>query len=495
MSKILSLTVLFLSVNSVFSQGIDNLWLMGYANNVGPPWGGSKIDFSSGSPIYSNESRLINLNCTNGLISNSAGNLLFLTNGAYIQNAVNDTMLNGSGLNPGVFTTMKASSGLTIPQANLVIPFPNDINKYYLFHETSDDYGNTYCTLHLYYSVIDMVLDSGLGGVVQKNTILLSDSLVGGRLTACKHANGRDWWVIAHQFRSDLYFKYLISPDGIQGPFYQNIGVERGIGFGQCLFSPDGKLFAYYAPTSGDLDLFDFDRCTGDFTLKSHVDINDSAAAGGVAFSPNSSVIYLSSMNYVYQLDLTSTDIPASILTVATYDGFYSPQPPLATVFYLSQLAPDNKIYINCGNSTLDIHVINYPDSLGLACDVCQHCIPLPAYNAFTIPNYPNYFLGVDSGSVCDTLNIGVPIISSIQNLNIFPNPVREKLYITQNNFDRIIKVSISNSLGQVLNNFSTSSINNGEYMEVNTGMLTSGLYFLELQNGEQKVVKKFVKE
>src|SRR5262249_2930330 len=143
------------------------------------------------------------------------------------------------------------------------------------------------------------------------------------------------------------------------------------------------------------------------------------------AFSSNSDVLYLSSMTYVYQFDLTSGNIAATQQTVAIYDGFYSPSPPLATSFYLAQLAPDGKIYIVCGNSTLDIHVINNPDSLGLSCDVCQHCIHLPAFNAFTIPNHLNYFLGADTTStICDTVTNITNNLRERNIMEVYPNPV-----------------------------------------------------------------------
>ncbi|HRF38555.1 MAG TPA: hypothetical protein PK198_07190, partial [Saprospiraceae bacterium] len=71
--------------------------------------------------------------------------------------------------------------------------------------------------------------------------------------------------------------------------------------------------------------------------------------------------------------------------------------------FYLAQLAPDGKIYINSNNGVRYLHVINQPDSLGLACDVCQHCVELPSINALSLPNFPNYRLHHLEGSPCDT--------------------------------------------------------------------------------------------
>jgi len=481
---------LFFSIQ-LFSQGINNLWLMGYEYQSGPPWGGIKVDFTGNNLNISQDNRDININCTNGLITDSAGNILFVSNGVYIANAANDTMQNGSGLNPAPFTTNHTHLGLTLPQANLVIPIPDHPKQYYLFHETCDDYGFTFSSFYLYYSVIDMSLDGGLGAVVSKNNILLNDSLVEGRLTACKHANGRDWWLIAHKSHfSKKYFKYLITPFSIDGPWTQDIGSLRDVNFGQCVFSPDGNYCAYYEPTA-DLDLYQFDRCSGDFTLLTRVAINDSAVGAGAAFSPNSRVLYLSSMKYVYQFDLSASNIAASKTTVAIYDGYYSPQPPFATSFYLSQLAPDGKIYINCGNSTIDIHVINHPDVIGMG---CQHCINLGFYNAFTIPNYPNYFLGAETGTVCDSLTNRISEINSKINFQFNPNPITDGHFtITYPTLKSKGELEIINLEGKEIMKYALPEWSSIQHLVLPE--LPSGIYMARMRSGSGSGSVKFLVE
>lgn len=483
---------LFFSIQ-LFSQGINNLWLMGYEYQSGPPWGGIKMDFTGNNLNITQDNRNINIECTNGLISDSLGQLLFISNGVYIANADNDTMQNGSGLNPSYFTTGHSHFGLTLPQANLVIPFPGNSSKYYLFHETCDDYGNSYCSFYLYFSIIDMSLDSGRGAVTYKNRILLSDSLVEGRLTACRHANGRDWWLLVHQYGTSKFFRYLISPFGINFPWSQFIGVTRDIYFGQCAFSPDGNYYAYYEPY-GDLDIFRFDRCSGLFSPMAHIYINDSAAAGGVAFSPNSNVLYVSSIQYVYQFDLTAANIAGSKITVATYDGYYSPVPPFASSFYLAQLAPDGKIYINCGNSTIDIHVINNPDIVGLGCDVCQHCINLGFYNGFTIPNYPNYFLGAESGSVCDSLTTGITESDLQIKFQFNPNPVTDGHFtITYPTLKSKGELEIINLEGKEIMKYALPEWSSIQHLVLPE--LPSGIYMARMRSGSGIGSVKFLVE
>ena len=77
-----------------------------------------------------------------------------------------------------------------------------------------------------------------------------------------------------------------------------------------------------------------------------------------------------------------------------------------ATTFATAQLAPDGKIYICTAFSTPLLHVIEYPNRKGVACQVHQRAIHLPNYNDYSIPNFPNFRLGPVDGSACDTLGL-----------------------------------------------------------------------------------------
>ena len=90
--------------------------------------------------------------------------------------------------------------------------------------------------------------------------------------------------------------------------------------------------------------------------------------------------------------------------TVAMYDGFVSPYLPWSTGFQLAALGPDGKVYFATPGSTTALHVLNRPDLPGTACDVQQHGIILPKFNAGAMHRYPNYRLGEWQASPCDTL-------------------------------------------------------------------------------------------
>lgn len=278
----------------------------------------------------------------------------------------------------------------------------------------------------LYLTTVDMSLDGGLGGVVAKNEVILQDTLNTGKITAVRHANGRDWWVLCHKWGTDIYFRLLVTPQGVAVDGTQSIGDVRSFDAGQVCFSPQGDRYAYFWPNGMGLEVFDFDRCTGLLSNHLQVHLQSTSGACGVAFSPSGRFVYVSSSSVVYQYDLEAVDLAASQVLIAEWDGFYSPSPPFATKFDIAQLAPDGKIYIATGNGTLHLHVIHDPDQPGLACNLEQHGVELPRYFMNSLPNHPNYHLGALSGTVCDSLGLSVDIhvpLSGAEGVTVRPNP------------------------------------------------------------------------
>jgi len=433
-------------------QGLNNLWLGGFDSDGPPPFGGVDLDFQSGNMIVSTASRAIGYRRTSANITDASGNLLFSTNGTFVANALGDTMLNGGGLNPGAYVEMYPE-GIYMPQGALILPLPGAPDMYVLFHMTIHDQVGLYAE-ELFMTTIDMALDGGLGGVVSKNMGILTDSLNTGRLTAVRHANGRDWWMFCHKIDTDFYYRLLLTPNGVSIDGMQAIGVVRNADAGQVCFSPDGNRFAYYwGEPNEDLDLFQFDRCTGQFYDPVYVPITDYDGGIGVAFSPSNRFVYVSSIFDVYQLDMEAADIPASMVNIAHWDSTYSPFPPFATLFDIAQLAADGKIYISTGNSTDKLHVIHEPDQPELACNIEQHGIALPRYFSNSLPNHPNYHLGPIDGSVCDSLGItnGVGEFAVPPTASAYPNPSSGAFAISYAAQPSAGELEVHNAAGQVV--------------------------------------------
>lgn len=409
------LTIIFLLayISQGICQGINNNWLMGYESFGGIPFGITKFDFNSGSPLISYDSLEMEFRHTHANISDSNGNLLFYTNGHYVADATNDTMLNGGGLNLGAYANA-FSAGLQIPQGAIVIPKPSSSSNYYIFHLSIDNYPDPTgsSSYKLLKTEIDMTLNGGLGAVISKNQVVINDTLNIGKITACKHANGRDWWVVVHKANSNTFYKLLILPSVILGPYVQTIGSVRLRDDGQAKFSPDGKKYAYFCSLSAGLDILDFDRCSGLFSnwINDQISVTPGTNVG-CEFSSNSNLLYVSNLYNIYQYDLLSPNITSSKIIVATWDSFFQPgSPSLHALLCFPQLAPDGKIYITTGNSTTYFGRIENPNTLGITCNVAQHSVLLPTYNFNTLPNHPNYFLE------CDT-TLGCGCLTSLENL------------------------------------------------------------------------------
>ncbi len=230
-----------------------------------------------------------------------------------------------------------------------------------------------------------------------------------GTVSAVRHANGRDWWVISFREDSPEYYVQLLDPDGIH---FDHIGSVDSIvreGLGQAVFSPLGNYFARMDALSQNagefITLFQFDRCTGDFQRVSTFHTSEGLFTG-VAFSPSEQFLYADDNTHLWQWDLSSDDIKSSQVLVDTFDGFSQPNwgpmrfGPLVN-------APDGRIYIvpSAGSSKF-LHVIDRPDLPTPDCRFLQHYINLQIWNGRSAPNIPNFRLGPIDGSPCDTLGI-----------------------------------------------------------------------------------------
>ncbi len=269
--KLLIICFVFCSLTAL-TQNHDNVWLVGQETSSS-----TKLSFDNG--VLQIDSTVRNMPISDACvsISDSLGNLIFYSNGIKINNAQYQLIQNGDGLNPGQIANDFAQSGYPIRNSMIAFPHPNQSKKYYLFHQSltyaSDNAG---LGEHLYYSLIDMNANNGLGMVEIKNQLLISDSIGRGQLQVVKHGNGKDWWLVQHIAWSNGFYFYLVSEDTIIYTHKQYIGNfpnSAGAWQGQSVFSPDGTKYARY-DTRNDLDIFDFDRCSGLLSNPIHITIH-----------------------------------------------------------------------------------------------------------------------------------------------------------------------------------------------------------------------------
>ncbi len=490
-NKFKIIILLFLLINYAFAQQ-DNIWMLGY----GYPNATNRfyLDFTNGVPDTINVQSGMKFFITNTSICDSLGSLQIFTNGQWIANRNYDTLYNSSNFNAGWATDSFYVDGLGFSQGAVILPFPDNLNKYIIFSITGENYFSYYLNndslqsyldgqpFHLSYSVIDMSLNNGLGGIdsMTKNVHAVDDTLILGRLTCCKHANGRDWWLITHKWYSDLFYKFLISPSGVSSPIVQQIGSVLYPSDGlrdydrdsQAAFSPDGTKYIF-VDQSNFFTVYDFDRCSGLLSNFRQAFIDTIDRTRACSISPNSNYAYVSTLHDIYQFDINQLVIQNTEILVAHWDSTMDSLTNIKNLFYYHQLAPDGKIYISNFGSSNTFHIIETPDLYGGNSNVQQHSFFLPGYN-IAIPNFPNYKLGVLNNSICDTVNYTKDInLGKI--LKMYPNPASSYIVI-ENNLELNVIVKMRNTLGQIL---LTKKIS-GQMEYIRLSDFKSGIYLCE---------------
>jgi hypothetical protein len=248
----------FLFFDISFAQPkYDYNWLFGYQGGLGNPnFGQSKISFDNGQIETTTTISDLYIGESNTTMSDTDGNLAFYTNGCAIFNSEHQMMENGDEINPGEVhddycDVIGYPNG---KQACLALPLPGSSGHYILFHQPSEiisipPFDFDIIRPLLYYSIIDMDQADGLGEVVDKNHIIVEDSLHTGHITAVKHTNGRDWWVLVPERQSARHHTLIVTPTGVVDTFSQEVGIPflyEGEGSGQACFSPDGLKYLRY---------------------------------------------------------------------------------------------------------------------------------------------------------------------------------------------------------------------------------------------------------
>jgi hypothetical protein len=391
----------------LIAQKHDNIWLMGLGGGNQSPlndiWGATLFDFSDidRPQVIEKQEYPVNFTATNASICDSAGNLLFYTNGEKVYGPNHEVMENGTG----IAVTNADGYGYRLSQGAISLPSPGHENLYLLITVEA----NMYITMgwNLFSHTIDMTANNGLGTVIEKRNLLVQDSMAWGKISAVKHANGRDWWFVIPHDDSNTYCIGLVSSTGIVLKS-QNIGYTTIDGVGESLFSSDGSKYVrvdnYNLLEPSIMMVMDFDRCSGELSnyQVAYLALSPNTFGLGASISPDSRYLYVNKITEAYQFDLWAADVFGTQTLVAQNDGFISNNS--VNFFQANQLGPDGRVYIQGLNQGFHLHYINFPNRAGNACQFVQHGIETPTLVAREIPNFPNYRLGPIDGSACDTL-------------------------------------------------------------------------------------------
>ena len=387
----------FSILNSSASHPFENYYKKWYFGNH------SGIDFfNNNSPVVISSSAMTTYDYGSA-ICNSAGNMLFYTNGVTVWDSTNSMMSNGNNL----------SGSVTGGQTAMILRINNEDNLYYIFTVPEFASANGFR-----YSVVDMGLNGGRGEVVLKNQLLFAPS--SEKIAAVYNQTDNYYWVISHKWGNNTFAAYKLTTNGLDTiPVLSSVGhINQGGTYGnahdacgEISISPDGHRIACAYNYSALIELYDFDINTG--VIANPVTLTNVSYIWGVEFSPDSKKLYSAkwTQTEVAQYDLTvntAAAIVASKIVVGNvpYSGSYA-------CGYL-ELAPDGKIYIAKWNGT-SLSEIDSPDSSGALCGFTN--------NGFNLSGGVSQ-CGLSASPVFPPNTNDVPSISSYFHNAIFPNPV-----------------------------------------------------------------------
>jgi hypothetical protein len=365
----------------------------------------------------------------------------------------------------------------------------------------------------LNYIVLSDTMRDALGGVWDDSVRVVSkDSIVSIGLGCVRHANGRDWWVVTHEFLSDTFITALFTLDTAYVVHKQAIGTYQGIFSSSYTSGAGGSVIKFdksgnkMLRANGEclLETYDFDRCSG---LLSNVKvISPPVATFGhldAEFSPNGNYVYVvtwdsiswnQKQNRLYQFDVNNPDVNNNYFIV---DSGYSPY--IADFMYLAR-GPDDKIYINvlcgtnCPRDSNYISVIVNPDLPGVSCNILLNGLFMAGMKVpgLGLPHHPDYTIGPIDGSSCDTLGLDEypPIVYSANGLQsepvfvVYPNPAKDYLMISGKELESVQKVRLYSVQGRQLLSSEPEWLSGSQQILRMSG-LNPGIYFLELDYGK----------
>lgn len=387
MKAIVVVLTLLMGMHAVIAQNQNNTWLFG--TNLG-----MKFTNKTMSTLPDKASAMVAGPATASISDKKTGALLFYTNGKQVWNKANALMRNGA-LNSGSSFT----NALIIESGN---------STYFIFYTNETD--------EIYYALVNLKADGGLGEVVYKDSLLASGMDL--QFTAVRLPNQQGHWLITHQKGTNKFLSYRISNNQIyKSPVVSVTGPQTYPAtqyyYGKMITNRSGNRLAYgFYPASGSsideaqIAEYGIDKKCGTITL-----LNDLYTPMGTVFANSCHMSYDATGQYLfvsyyrlgdtyelYQYDMESTDPSASkILISASYE-----------IIGDMQLGDDDKIYIASSQNrtfTSRISVVNSPSSRGVACNYGQNAIELsqnPFLGSIGLEHFPVFVADVSNNSVND---------------------------------------------------------------------------------------------
>ncbi len=345
----------------------NNVWIFG---------GYSGLDFNSGTPVPIHSA--FDQFEAAASVSDANGQLLFYSSGDTIWNRNHKAMPDGYNL---MVMDVDTNSAASATQGTLILPVINNPDQYYVFSLDATEGWPGISGGRLFYSIVDMTLDGGLGDIVPGWKSIKLDSNQTEKMTAVAGDDCNIWLLTHHMSTIDPVIKaFEITAKGINTtPVKSQVGNLSGLvpyATGAMVVAPNRRKIAICSTigfVDGDkgFEIYDFDPATG---IASNAILLDTGILYyGAAFSPDNSKLYAqqrvsltSDSNTLVQYDI-SLSTPADIIASKTI--IYAADGGVAGGMGVGQLklGPDGKIYIASGVSNT-LSVVNSPNAAGTAC-------------------------------------------------------------------------------------------------------------------------------
>ena len=327
-------------------------------------------------------------------------------------------MENGDSLSPSGALEEEYTKGLVNEDAAIILPKPENEDLYKVIHfagTRTEPYLNSYYhTERTYHSTVDLSKNNGLGKVVEKNQVLLEESVQPYALNAIRHGNGRDWWIPIRHKSEPIFHVFLLDPSGlslhhtdtlseIPDNYIHDMRVFKN-GDQLIYLSTDCILSSCFQDQWSEVLLYtlNFDRCNGEVTFKQMYDFQIyNVWPTSIELCKNDRLLYMSDLYYLYQFDLYAEDFSSSVDTLAER---IDPQEERFMSLFKTRTTPRQELMVSSIQGNF-ISMVHNPELRGEESNSRPFSLEVPQRH-WSLPNFPNFRLGPIDGSPCDTLGI-----------------------------------------------------------------------------------------
>ena len=294
---------LFCSLVVNAQNKFDYVWKTGYGDgDFKKYYGASILNFNNDTLIIKGDSIRVSTAFANAGICDKNGNLLCYTGGYWLEDTNADVIPGSMNLinhtDSSLIKIIEKDGVFGGIQSILMLPTPEKEDKeFYVFNFAIDTL--KYQLKDFAYTKVNY--ESTQFKVEEKcSEVTKGRSFYSAFLSACRHGNGKDWWIFAMEVGYKKAHLFLFTKDGIiqDNEIDLNVTVVDEISDGVTCFTNDGKKLALYSIYNG-LWIYDFDRCNGSISNLQAIPIKGEPIdvfhnlGRGMANSPDSRYLYI----------------------------------------------------------------------------------------------------------------------------------------------------------------------------------------------------------